>query len=244
MFRTSTSPLQIAVCLALLICCGCSGGPSRVVPPGIDADDAGEQAVAQYDQDGDGLLSKTELTSCPGILNRIDRYDADQDEHVSADEIAQRIEMWQATKMALMPLGVKVTLNGKPLASAELKFIPESFLGDAVKPATGTTDRYGTATPAIAAEELPADLADIQGMHLGLYQVQITHPKKKLPATPVGIEIDHTDQWNGIRIDLKSKIGLADLIIHAVIATKSCYSLSVGRTVFDFEVAKPLRLSI
>jgi len=39
-------------------------------------------------------------------------------------------------------------------------------------------------------------------------------------------------------------VGLADLVIHAVMLVKSCYSLSVSRTVFDAEVQKPLRLTI
>ena len=186
----------------MLACCGCSGGPSRVVPPGIDADLAGQQAVAQYDQDGDDLLSKEELASCPGILNRLEQIDTDQDDHVSADEIAQRIGMWQESKVALMPLGVRVTLNGKPLAGADVKFIPEAFLGDAVKPAAGQTDAYGMVSPAIASDQLPEDLSDIRGVHLGLYQVEITHSKQKLPDTRLGTEVNHRDQWNGIRFKL------------------------------------------
>jgi len=39
-------------------------------------------------------------------------------------------------------------------------------------------------------------------------------------------------------------LGLADLVTHTVMPAKSWYSLSVGRTAFDFEVAKPLRLTV
>ena len=191
--------------LGMLVCCGCFGGPSRLVPPSVDPDLAGQQAVAQYDHDGDDLLSKKELASCPGILNRMEQFDTDQDEHVSADEIAQRIHSWRESKVALMPLSVRVTLNGKPLAGADVKLVPESFLGDAVKPAAGRTDAHGMATPAIASEELPDDLADVEGVHLGIYQVEVSHPKKKLPRKRLGTEVNHLDQWNGIRFDLSSR---------------------------------------
>lgn len=182
---------------------GCSQGPARIQPPEIDADNAGDKAVAQYDQDDDGLLSTAELERCPAILTRIDRYDVDQDGQVSASEIADRIEQLREMRVALMPLGVTVTLNGRPLADAHVEFIPESFLGEAVLPAAGTTDRNGTVKPAIAVEKLPEDLADIRGVHLGLYQVRITHPKKKLGEQLLGTEVDHTDNWQGLRFDLK-----------------------------------------
>jgi len=174
-----------------------------VAPPSIDADESGAQAMAQYDRDNDGLLSKDELENCPAILHRIERYDFDQDGQVSAAEIAKRVGELQKSKVALMPLGVKVTFNGRPLAGAEVRLIPETFLGEAVQSASGTTDKYGMTTPAIAADKLPADLADIRGVHLGLYQVEISHPKKKLGVQRLGTEIDHTDQWNGLRFDLK-----------------------------------------
>jgi len=45
-------------------------------------------------------------------------------------------------------------------------------------------------------------------------------------------------------VPLNQHLGLADLVIHAAISTKSWYSLSVGRTVFGLEVQKPLRLAI
>ena len=189
---------------ALIAIVGCSTGPARIHPPEIDADDAGEQAVALYDQDGDEMLSTAELEKCPAILGRIDRYDADQDGQVSASEIAGRIKQLREMRVALMPLGVTVTFNGRPLADAHVEFIPESFLGEAVLPAAGTTDRYGTVKPAIDAEKLPDDLADIRGVHLGLYQVKITHPEKQLGEQVLGTEVDHTDNWQGLRFDLKS----------------------------------------
>jgi hypothetical protein len=197
--------LRAAVGIAAVFVMGCSSGPSRVSPPSIDADDAGEKAVAQYDQDDDGLLSKQELEHCPAILLRMERFDADQDNSVSAAEIAERIRKWQKIRVALLPLGVRITLNGRPLSGAEVRLIPEEFLGDSIQPASGTTDATGMCTPAISADKLPEDLTDFRGVHLGLYQVEVTHPTKKLGDQRLGTEIDHTDQWNGIRFDLKSR---------------------------------------
>jgi hypothetical protein len=176
-----------------------------VGPPSIDPDDAGQQALAAYDRDADGLLSKEELANCPGILGRIVEFDKDKDDHVSADEIAQRIDMWQTTQVGLMSLSCRVTLDGQPLAGADVKLIPEEFLGGAVQPASGTTDNYGVAYPAIAADKLPADLQDVKGVHLGIYKVEISHPNKQLPDPDLGAEVVHRDQWNGIQFELKSR---------------------------------------
>ena len=194
-----------AIAIVLLLFAGCSGRPARVGPPSIDPDHAGQQALAEYDRDADDQLSKDELAGCPGILGRIAEFDQDNDDHVSADEIAERIGTWQTTQVGLMSLRCRVTLNGQPLAGAEVKLIPEKFLGPAVQPAAGTTDTYGEVYPAIAEDQLPTDLQGVKGVHLGIYKVKITHPTRKLPDSDLGTEVVHRDQWNGIHLELKRR---------------------------------------
>ena len=187
----------------LLLTCSCA----RIHPLKISPRQAGATAIAEYDQDGDGLLSTAELEACPGILARLTAYDTDSDGSVAAEEIAARIVHWQSTRAGVLNMSCSVSWAGKPLAGATVSLQPEAFLGDAVKPATGTTDRFGATQLAIPIDQLPDDQQNPSGAHLGIYKVRITHPQRKLPAkynteSMLGREIDHADQWNGIKFDL------------------------------------------
>ncbi|HMP05488.1 MAG TPA: hypothetical protein PJ982_03985 [Lacipirellulaceae bacterium] len=167
----------------LLATCGLSGchqGPQRVVPPAIDASRAASAAIALYDRNGDGLLDSRELQACPGILSALGKYDADGDEKVSADEIADRIRVWSQERAALTSYFCRVLWNGRPLSDADVLFEPESFLGEAIKPARGKTQTSGHANLEIAMSDLPPGLP-ASGVHLGLYKVRITHPKLQIP---------------------------------------------------------------
>ena len=166
----------------LLLLSGCSGRPSRVKPPNIDPDKAGQMAIAQYDADADGVLSAEELDQCPGLKRAIAIYDINRDLSLSADEIAKRIRSWQDSKVGLMSMGCTVRLNGSPLEGATVKFIPESYLGEAVKPASGTTDEFGRATIAVADADLPDNEQGLVGARVGVYKVQVTHPDRSIPT--------------------------------------------------------------
>ena len=194
----------------LLLFASCSRRPKRVHSPKIDPKQAGEGAIAQYDQDADGKLSKAELQACPGILTKLDLCDKDADEAVTAEEITGRIAEWQKTRVGVLSVSCRVRLSGKPLAGAEVKLEPETFLGEAVKAAAGTTDAYGTAQLTIPADQLPEDQQDLDGVHLGIFKVRITHPTRKLSPkyntqSTLGCEIDHRDQWNGIKFELSGR---------------------------------------
>ena len=165
----------------LLSYVGCTGKPSRVKPPTINPDKAGKMAITQYDRDGNRLLSEEELDQCPGLKRAIELYDSSGDQSVSADEIAARIRKWQDTKVGLMSVGCEVRLHGSPLEGATVKFTPESYLGEAVQPASGTTDEYGRTTIAIADVDLPDEQKGLVGTHLGVYKVEITHPDRSIP---------------------------------------------------------------
>lgn len=161
---------------------GCSGSNGRVHPPGIDSSAAGKDAVKQYDADGNGLLSHDELKKCPGLLFAFGNYDVDHDNHISATEITQRIQMWQATRIAMASLSCSVKQGSRPLVGAEVRFIPEAYLGTNVKPATGITGDDGTAIICVADADLPKSLRGIPGIHYGTYRVEITHPTIEIPT--------------------------------------------------------------
>ena len=186
-------------CLSALVTLGCSSGPTRVLPPSIDADDAGAAAIQQYDSNGDGALSGAELDKVPGIKVPITfpKYDKDGDGSVTAAEIAERIREWQKSRRGIgQSFLCSVYLDGEPLEGAQVKFIPEAFLGGAVKAAVGISNRRGVVRVGIPQEELPDDLKGINGMQLGLFKVEITHPDFNIPAmynteTTLGEECAH-----------------------------------------------------
>jgi hypothetical protein len=175
--------------LATLIT-GC-GGLSTVKPPDVDADEAAAAAIAQYDSDGDELLSQEELSKLPAL--KLSSADTDGDSKVSAGEIATRIRLWSEGTTGILSFYCTVTFDGKVLDGAEVMLDPEPFLGDAVKPAKGITRSDG-AILKIDPELLPEDQKMLRGVQPGLYKVRITHPTIKIPAryntqTTLGQEI-------------------------------------------------------
>jgi len=195
--------------LSLLLFVGCTGKPSRIVPPAIDPDQAARLAIAEYDGDSDGLLSTGEMDRCAGLKRAVELYDTNRDQSVSADEIAVRIRMWQESKVGLMPLGCYVKINDQPLEGATVRFVPESFLGEAVKPASGITRASGAASISVADADLPDDQKGLSAVHVGVYKVEITHPNRTIPSryntrTTLGQEIarDNPDVMQGVVFDL------------------------------------------
>jgi hypothetical protein len=193
--------------MGLIFFVGC-GGPSRVRPPKIDPQQAGQQAIAEYDRDGDGLLSLEELKACQGLERAISKYDADGDTKISASEIASRIQAWLDSRIGLVGCNFFVELDGKPLEGGNVELVPESFMGNAVKPAAGPISPSGSVNPSMTKEELPSGIEF--GMAFGVYKVKITHPTQMIPPkyneqTELGLEIGTDyDIYNPIRFKLKS----------------------------------------
>ena len=178
----------------------------RILPPKIDAAAAGAEAIKLYDTNHDGKLSGEELDKCPGVKAAIDQIDPSGKGEITADMIAARIKQWQASKVARMPMICRVLHDGQPLAGAEVKFVPEKFLGKHLKPATGVTNDYGVAMVSIATK----GPSDPPGIAPGLYRVEITKAGEKIPAkyntdTILGQEAaqDAPAFVKGIKFDLK-----------------------------------------
>ena len=197
----------IVGCVAVLGGWGCSKGPTRVKPPGIDAAEAGQLALKEYDTNGDGVIDAAELNKAPALKASIKNLDANKDGKVSGQEITARIEDWQEKKVGKMSLMVKVTRRGQPLPGATVRFVPEEFLGDEVKTAEGVTDAEGFANLNVPPDPSQPNLP---GMHCGLYRVEITRQGDKIPAiyntqTIFGQEVanDAAGIQEGIKFDLK-----------------------------------------
>lgn len=205
-------PSLVAVAAALLV--GCSSGPSAVRPPDIDAGDAASRAMELYDKDGDGAIAGSELDSVPGIKAAMSTIDQNKDGKATEDEIAQRIEAWQATNIGVMAVKANFTLDGRPLSGAEVIFEPESFLGEDIKAAVGETTS-GLSTVTIPKDQRP--MKDTPpGLQLGLYRVRVslkkagqeTIPAKYNTETTLGQEIAPDDPavaGQKVRFDLTTK---------------------------------------
>ena len=148
-----------------IICSAC--GPPRVKLPPLDPADAGRQAMATFDTDGDGSLSNGELTQCPGLSSSMATVDKDKDGQVTEAEIRERLEEHRATGVALTSINCMVYLDGRPLEGASIRFVPEGFQGEGIQMAVGETGRGGSTTLAIPGAELP-------GIHCGFYRVEIS----------------------------------------------------------------------
>ena len=187
---------------------GCSGRPPALRPPDLDPESAAKVAIALYDKDGDGILSSTELEACPGMLESLTTYDRDSDEKISQEEIVQRLQRFVARGVSLSRVAASVRLDGGPLGGATIRFIPEQYLGDEIKRATGVTRRQGSATMAVAVEDLPENQKGIRGVHSGTYRVEITHPEISIPAkynteTTLGYETKPGEPY--VSFELKSR---------------------------------------
>ncbi len=171
----------------LILGVGCRRGPARIHPPSIDASAAGDKAIKTFDENNDGKLSGEELDKCPGLKAAMSRVDVTGQGAITADMITARIRQWQDSKLGRMSFSCQVKYNGQPLPGAKVKFVPEKFLGENVKVATGTTDKNGMAMIQIP-EVTPPGIAP------GFYRVEITKPGANVPAkyntqTTLGQEI-------------------------------------------------------
>ena len=176
---------------------GCSGRPARVHPPTYNAQ-AGAEAIAAYDANGDGAIADEEFDSVGALRAALKQIDTDGDGRVTAAEIDARVQAWQSTKVAEMPVLCEVTIDGKPLAGAQVTFEPEPFLGDILKPAGGTTEANGNASISLADEHL-AD-PRYPGVACGWYKIRVTSSEREIPAkyntqTTLGCEVAINAHW-------------------------------------------------
>lgn len=193
MSRDSLS--SIAVILGATLLVGCSGAQSRLAAPGVAAD-AGEEAISQFDNNGDGALGGEELQQVPSIKSSLNRTDQNGDGKITADEIDARVAVWKNSGLALTRLAVTVLKNGSPVSNADVTLVPAEFLGPAIKAAKGTTDSEGVAHMRISKDP------DESGVHLGYYRVEVskkdaagseTLPESNNTATQHGVEVTPDD---------------------------------------------------
>ncbi|QEG36398.1 EF-hand domain-containing protein [Bythopirellula goksoeyrii] len=200
--------LTFFVAFTLISLEGCSRGPAAVHVPEVDPVESSKQAFELYDTDNDGQLSDTELAACPGIQMHLQLYDKDSDGSVSQQELEEQLNSLVSGQIGVTSLRIQVRLDGRPLPGAQIKLVPEMYLGDDVNVAYGTTNGRGTATMDIRDEDSPASDHGLLGVHYGTYKVEVTHPEASIPEkyntqTTLGYE---TEKGNpSFVLNLKSR---------------------------------------
>jgi hypothetical protein len=182
---------------AILLLVGCNRGPGAIKPPDVDADDAAQAAIEQYDGDGDGQLSSEEWSKSPALQSVAAQYDTGHDGALSADEVGSGIDVWKRTGVGVRLVPFAVQWNGRPLAGATVRLVPAPFLGESIKAASGETNQNGAGQLNLAPQDRPKNAPNMALMQPGLYHVEITHPSVTIPAkyntqTTLGIEITGT----------------------------------------------------
>jgi hypothetical protein len=195
--------------LAAALASGCSRHSDNYAPE-IRAATAGEEAVKQYDADGDGKIAGVELDKASSLKSNLAAIDADGDKALTADEIAARVRSWRTSKTLARrtPLHCKVYHDKVPLADADVRLVPEKFLGDKMAIVRGKTSRNGVAF--LTVEGSAPD--DPPGVGPGFYRVEITKAGEEIPAkyntdTILGLDtsMDNPLLLKGVRFDLEYK---------------------------------------
>jgi hypothetical protein len=190
--RAATATCVLISSLLIFGGCGSLSKP-RVAPPKVDPRAAAAEAIRLYDANGDGSLDEAELGACPAMKQARERFDKDGNGRISQEEITQQLQNIYSSAVGLLEVHCTVLRNGRPLAGATVRFIPEPFLGDDLQTAIGTTDADGVAVPSIPAEHLPDRLRKAPLMQVGLYRVEIEHPSLAADqAKGLGFEVDPT----------------------------------------------------
>jgi hypothetical protein len=172
--------LMALIAVSFLMQSGCMNEPKRIVPPSINADSAGQEAIKMYDKNKDGKISGAEFDQVPSLLVSLPIIKSTKDKGITAAEITGRIKDWQKTKIGRVGgVNAVVTRNGKPLVGAEVKFVPEKFLGGSV-PECKSASPTGADGSAEITE--PVGVGEPRGVPPGYYRVEITMPDGSIPA--------------------------------------------------------------
>ena len=184
---------SVVMCVALLAGGGCGSAPARIEAPSINAGAAGQEAMKQYDTNGDGKIAGAELDKAPALKAALKQIDTGGDGTITAEKITARIAKWQESKVGRMNLTCRISQKkggqDLPLEGATVTFEPEKFLGSNMPTCTAVTDAKGMA-------KVSAPDADSPGVPPGFYLVRITKSGVNIPAkyntqTTLGAEVSN-----------------------------------------------------
>lgn len=193
------------ILLSLMVCCvaGCwRGQPKNLEPVKLDPDVAAQKAMQEYDSDGDGKISGSEFSSCPGLKAARPKTDSDRDGALSESEIAARLKFFVDSQSALRNFQLYLTVNREPVNGLTVSLQPETFLTPAIEPALGETNHLGIVYPMIAFDDPEIVKQGISGVRPGMYRVEVsrldeggkeTIPSKYNSESQLGVEVGLDD---------------------------------------------------
>lgn len=188
-FRSRLSlSFRLLFCLTLSLSVSCGRGPSRIAAPEWDPEGMADKAMTDLDKDSDGLLSESELKSAPGLESCTKILDKDGNGQLSREEIEDRIKLYRESQTGLISFACVIKWQNKPLNGAEVKLVPEPFLGGMVEAATGKSSRDGSVFFKVPSAPVPG-VAQV-----GMYTVEVTSSSVKIPSkynteTTLGVEV-------------------------------------------------------
>jgi hypothetical protein len=151
----------------------------------------------------DGFLDQGELEKAPGLKAALKQVDTKGEGKITADEINARIASWKNSKVGRLGVTCRVTNHGKPVVGATVTFVPESFLGGNLRPASGETNARGRCALGESGGK------GLRGVPPGFYRVQVTKSGEDIPAkynreTTLGHEVARNAAGNegAVRLDL------------------------------------------
>ena len=191
--------LGVALLFVTVIAVGCGDGGGEKFPTHqVDPATVAANVIAEYDADGDGGVSKSELKKCKGLVmltagqdQLLPEYRLDQngDGSVTVEEFEAKFT--ECLRVRRQGYDCVVLHRGVPLDGATVTFVPESFMGD-LPVASGETDFNGNCT--LSTED------GAPGAVPGIYKVEITHPTKKISTkynteTTISVALDPSNPY-------------------------------------------------
>jgi hypothetical protein len=172
----------------------------------VDIPQLTQQFMETYDIDKNGRLSREELASFAPVA---EWSRAQRKQDVSPDDLEQYLTRVFDRRIGLVSAMCVVKRKGRVLAGADVRLVPIPPLGNVLPIGQGVTDAYGGVMFSAPREKLPAATQRVEGvMPPGLYLVEVTHPKIKVPEkyntrTELGLELSSDSAYRGLAIDLK-----------------------------------------
>ena len=158
--------LNLFVVVVFSTSIGCFG-PSSINAPTYSAAAVADAAMTDYDANKDGKLDEKELERSPALKSSVADLDKDSDKAIAKDELEARLNEFLQSKIGLITASCRVSQGDRPLADAEVKFVPEKFHGEALSVATGKSDKDGVV-------ELRCEGKPHPGLSLGFYRVEVS----------------------------------------------------------------------
>ncbi len=183
-FHRRAMPLMVAVILLAPFGCG-PAMPDRVAQPDFSPTDVTRCVFELADRDGDGSLSRDELTAIPGLLFALTSLDHDKNGRLSAAELTDWLAALRESRVAITSAGLRVVQGDQPVKSAFVRIVPEPCMGNSVAAAEGRTDGDGIVT-------LSIPNAPIRGVHFGIYRLKISGKNASGLPIPARFNVEST----------------------------------------------------